>query len=68
MALPDPPSPVANPMTPFCSQACREVAVCMCIMLDGCLQSRAHENIMLRLRDTLAQKALNIMQKVGPST
>lgn len=36
----------------------------MCIMLDGCLQSRAHEVILLRLRDTLAQKALNIMQKV----
>ncbi|CAL1717305.1 unnamed protein product [Somion occarium] len=51
--------------SPFCTQGCRELAVCMCIMLDGALQSKAHEVIMLHLRDTLAQKALNIMQKIA---
>lgn len=34
-------------------------------MLDGSLRSRPHEMIVLNLRDSLAQKALNIMQKVS---
>ena len=60
-------SPVPDSTLPFCGSACRESAVCMCIMLDGCLQSRDHEMIMLRLRGSLAQKALNIMQKARSS-
>ena len=52
------------PSTAFCNQGCYELAVCLCVMLESSLRSPPHEMTILDLRDTLAQKALNVMQKV----
>lgn len=55
----------ADHWAPFCGQCCHEVASCLCVTLSGCLQGQGDQRMILSLRDNLAQKALNIMQKVS---